>query len=167
LKKYLPALVAGFGAGVLNVVPLAKSIGCCIIIPVAAYVALLLDRRANPSDELIPTGKAISMGIMTGLFAALFGTFFDVLITLITKSNDLVASFPEMQKMIVDMPLSQQLKDQVIEMLGFVVEQIRETGFSLLYTFSILVNNLIVDIIFGLIGGLIGGKIINSRLQKS
>lgn len=59
MKKYLPSLVAGFGAGVLSVVPVLKSFACCLIVPAAAYLSIVLYQRANNLDERIETSKAI------------------------------------------------------------------------------------------------------------
>ncbi|MFC2083989.1 hypothetical protein ACFLS9_02945 [Bacteroidota bacterium] len=166
-KKYLAAFVCGFGAGVLQVVPFAKSFSCCLIIPAAAYIALILERKAFNISGKMEIKYGIILGLLTGLYAAVFGTFFDVLITFITKNNDIIATFPELQKMINEFPISENLKEEVIDMLSIVLEEIQESGFSLLYTLSILVNNLIIDSVFGLIGGLIGVQIINSRLSKT
>jgi hypothetical protein len=165
LKKYLSAFVCGFGAGVLTIVPVAKSFSCCLLIPIAAYFALLLDRKANPIDGKILFKKAIVLGLLTGLYAALFGTVFDIIITFITKNNDLVAGFPELQKMIMDFPVSEEVRNQVMDLLSSVINQISETGFSFIYFITILLNNLIVYTIFGMIGGLVGAQIINSRIK--
>ena len=165
MKKYLSAFVCGFGAGVLTIVPVAKSFSCCLLIPIASYLALLLDRKANPIDGKILFKKAIVLGLLTGLYAALFGTVFDIIITFITKNNDLVAGFPELQKMIMDFPVSEEVRNQVMDLLSSVINQISETGFSLIYFITILLNNLIVYTIFGMIGGLVGAQIINSRIK--
>jgi hypothetical protein len=45
-------------------------------------------------------------------------------------------------------------------------DQITETGFSLLYSISVIFSNLFIDTIFGIIGGLVGAQILNNRNQK-
>lgn len=165
IKKYLSAFVAGFGAGVLQVVPVAKSFSCCLIIPAAVFIALLLDRRANRITEKTTTRRAITIGVLTGLYAALFGSFFDIFITLVTKNNDIIAAFPELQKMILSFPVSEAIKTEVLKLFESVRSEILNSGFSPLYTFSVLVNNFIIDTIFGLIGGLIGVQIVNARFS--
>lgn len=167
MNRYLPALVTGFAAAVLSVVPIVKSFTCCLIIPFAAYLALVLDQRANRKYEHISPGHAVFIGIFTGLFAALFSTSLELIITAITKSNDLVEGFGSMQNMINSFPLDRQLKQQVIDLMAGIVNEIKTSGFSLLYTITLLFNNLIVNVIFGLAGALIGRQIINSRLNKS
>ncbi len=167
MKKHLPALVAGFGAGVLQVVPIIKSFSCLIIMPLAGIFALVLYQKSNKIITPISTQKAVVIGLMTGVFAGLFGTFFEILITFITKSNDLVYVVNDLYAFIEEFPVDQTVKSQVIELTESVVNSIKTTGFSFLYSFSVLVNNLIINPIFGLIGALIGLKFINSKIQQN
>jgi len=167
LKKYLSPLIVGFGAGVLSIVPVAKSFGCCLIIPVAAFIALLLEQKANNDYSKIEIKQGLLFGLLTGLYAALFGTILDFFITFITKNNDIVATYSELQKVINQFPISENLKDNVMNILGNVVESIRTSGISLIYTFSVLVNNLVLNSVFGMLGGIIGAQILNSRNQKN
>ena len=102
MKKFLSPLIVGFGAGVLSIVPVAKSFGCCLIIPVAAFIALLLEQKANNDFSKIEIKKGLIFGLLTGLYAALFGSVFDFFITFVTKNNDLVATYSELQKIIYD-----------------------------------------------------------------
>lgn len=167
MRKYLSAFVVGFGAGVMQVVPVAKSFACCIIIPMSAYFALTLDQRANKTiNQIMPVSRAAIIGLLTGIYAAIFGSFFDVFITFITKNNDIIAVFPEFQRMLDGFPVTQALKDEVLNLYSAVIDQIRNSGFSLLYSLSIFFNNLIINSIFGLIGGVVGVQIINSRTRK-
>lgn len=156
----------GFGAGVIQVVPIAKSFSWCLIVPVAAFLALLLDQKSNSSYERINVSKAVMIGLLTGFWAALFGSFFDVFITFITKSNDIIGAYMQINKMIAQFPFDKAVKKDVSDLLQQVVTQIRTTGFSFLYTVSILLNNFIFDTIFGVIGGLLGMKIINTRNDR-
>ena len=167
MKKYLSPLIVGFSAGVLSIVPVAKSFGCCLIIPIAAFIALLLDQKAKNDYSKIEIKKGLIFGLFTGLYAALFGSVFDFFITFVTKNNDIVATFSELQKVITEFPISEALKEDVMIILGGVVESIKDTGFSLLYTLSVLVNNTILNSVFGMLGGIIGAQILNSRSQKN
>lgn len=166
MKKYLPSLVAGFGAGVLSVVPLLKSFSCCLIIPVAAYFSIVLYQRANNLNEKIETGRAVFLGVFTGLFAALFATTFEVFITLFTKHNDLIEAFGSMQTMINNFPIDETVKQQVIDLMSGIVKDLQTTGFSIIYTITLLLNNMLVYTIFGLVGGVIGVQIINSKYNS-
>ncbi len=166
MRKYISPFICGFGAGVLQVVPVAKSLACCFIVPLAAFLSLYLELKANPSSEQIQLKKGLIFGLLTGLFAALFGSFFDIFITLITKNNDIVATFPELQKMINGFPLSEELKNEVLRLFNNVRREILQYGFSPLYTVSVIINNLVINSIFGMIGGLVGVQAINSKLKN-
>ena len=164
----MSAIVCGFGAGVMQVVPVAKSFTCCLIIPFAVFIAIILDRKANniPDNELTETRKAITIGVFTGLFAAIFGSFFELFITFITKNNDIIAAFPQLQDMINSFPLNEQVRQDIIDLFQFIIDDIKNHGFSLLYASSVIINNFIVNTLFGLFGGLISVQIINSRISK-
>lgn len=163
MRKNLSAFVVGFGAGVIQVVPVAKSFSCCLILPAAAVLALSLEQKSTGDYSPITFQRAAITGILTGLWAALFGTFFDLFITFITHTNDVVGAYGELQKMISSFPLDETVKKQVSALLNGVITQIKETGFSALYAFSALINNLILDTLFAFIGGVIGMRILNSR----
>jgi hypothetical protein len=47
-----------------------------------------------------------------------------------------------------------------------IVKDIQTTGFSIIYSITLLLNNLIVYTIFGLVGGVIGVQIINSKYKS-
>jgi len=166
VKKYLSAFVVGFGAGVIQVVPVAKSFACCLIIPAASVIALSLHQKANKYPYPIEFRQAAIIGLLTGIWAALFGTFFDVFITFITKNNDVIASFGQLQKMIASFPFDKTVKKEVTSLLSQIVKEISTTGFSLLYTISVAFNNFIVDSIFGFVGGIIGMRILNMKNEN-
>ena len=167
MKKYLPAIVAGFGAGVLHVVPIAKALTCCLVIPLAAVAAIMLEQKANKLFGDFDLKRGAILGVLTGIFAALFGSFFDLFITFVTRSNDIILAFNELTEMVDTIPVPQHVKEEALALMKSVGESIKEDGFSGLYTFSILFNNLLVDSIFGLIGGLVGTKVLNSRNAKN
>ncbi|MBU1100071.1 MAG: hypothetical protein KKA84_06670 [Bacteroidetes bacterium] len=168
MKKYLSSLVCGFGAGVIQIVPVAKSFTCCLIVPAAAVLAIILDRKANNLSltEKIPMQKGLMIGLVAGLFAAFFGSTFELLITFITKSNDIIFSLPELQKMIGELPLSPEFTKEISDLFYLMADEIKESGFSVIYTVSVLFNNFITSTIFGLLGGLIGTQILNSRISR-
>lgn len=166
MKKYISAFISGFGAGVLQIVPTVKNFSCCLIIPVASYIAIILERRASGSTERMSTKRGLMIGLVTGLYAALFGSLFEILITFITHSNDFIFAFSELQKAMNQIPLDETLKKEVLTMIGKVAQDIQSTGFSVLYTFSIIINNFIINPIFGMIGGIISVQIINSRINS-
>ncbi len=167
MKKYISPIICGFGAGVLQIVPFIKSFSCCLILPLAVFLSLLLDQKANKSKERIPMSKAVVFGLFTGLFAALFGSAFEILVTFITRQNDVILAFPEMQRMIEGFPVTPEIKKDVLDILHTVRYELMNYGFSWIYTFSILINGLIVNTVFGIVGGLIGAQILNSKNKSS
>jgi len=166
LNKYLPAIVAGFGAGVLHVVPLTKALTCCLVVPIAAVAAIMLEQKAYNLTGDFDLKRGAILGLLTGIFAAMFGSFFDIFITLLTKNNDIIVAFNQISEMVDSFPVPGNVKNEVISLMKSVVDSIKEDGFSGLYAISIIFNNLIVDSIFGLIGGLAGTKILNSRNSR-
>lgn len=104
---------------------------------------------------------------MTGLYAALFGSFLEIFITFITKQNDIIATFPELQRMVNNFPVSPEIKTEVLNLFQNVRTDILANGFSILYTFSVLANNFIVNTIFGAVGGMVGAQVINSRINNN
>ena len=106
-----------------------------MILPLAAFISLLLDQRATKIFEKIPMKKALLFGLYTGLFAALFGSVLEIVITLITKHNDVIASFTDLQRIVQNLPLSEEIKKEVLNIFQSVREDILKNGFSILYTF--------------------------------
>ena len=161
-KTYLPSLVAGFGAAVLSTVPGVREFGCCLIVPLAVLTAMLLYKKTLSEDNIISVNTGLLIGFLTGLFAALFSTFFDILITLFTRTNDFVETLPQTKEVLESFNFGEAAK-QTLQLMNEMANQITSTGFSLLYVIFILISNLIVDSIFGLLGGLLGRIIVNRR----
>lgn len=159
MKNKLATLICGFGAGVLQITPIIKSFTCCLIIPAAAVLALYLDQKATKSIEKLEIKKAVIFGLLTGLFAAVFGSFFELMITFITRTNDIVNSINQIQEFYNSM--NNPMLTDAVNLILKISEEIQATGFSVLYTIIILVNNFLVNPIFGLLGGLLGYKLIN------
>ena len=135
--------------------------------PLAAFLSLVLEQRAANDYSKFPMKKAVKFGLITGLYAALFGSVFDIIITLITKQNDVIAMFPELQRMINSFPITADLKNEVLRLFQNVRSEILAYGFSPFYTASVILNNLIVNTIFGIVGGLIGAQIINRKINNT
>lgn len=161
-KKYLSALVCGFGAAVLTTIPGIQSIGCCLLAPVASVVAIYLYKKSQTGLIKIQTGNGILLGLLTGIFAALFASGFEIIITYITRTSDLVTSMPEAERVVKDMNLGPAAEES-LEVLKQMVSEIQSKGFSFLYAFLITTTNLITYSIFGMLGGLIGTAVINKR----
>jgi|SRR5690554_3517815 len=164
-KQNIAPFVCGFGAAVLSIVPGLKSFTCCLIVPFAAFFSLFLEKKINKDEQLIDYRKAVTFGLLTGLFSALFSTLFDTLLTLLTHTNDFVVTLPDTLRLISDYQLG-LFMDETINVLKSMAEQIKQTGFSAFYTFTILVSNLLINTVFGLIGGLIGMNYLNKKMSQ-
>ncbi|WP_337865828.1 DUF4199 family protein [Ignavibacterium sp.] len=162
MKKYLPAFITGFAAAVLSIVPGIKSFSCCLIVPGAVILALILDQKVNKNFERIQIGKAVMFGFMTGIFATIFITAFDLLITFITKTNDFVEALPQSEALIKEFKFG-PMAEQSLKLMKQMAKEIQRTGFSGLYLFILLISNFITNTIFGIIGGLVGMGLLNKR----
>ncbi len=165
-KIYISPLVCGFAAAVISIVPGLKPVACCLIVPAASFFSLYLDQKINKINKPITSRQAITFGLLTGLFAALFATSFDVLLTLITRTNEFVETFPETEKLIRNYNLG-LLAEETIKALRSMLNDIKNSGFSILYLLAMLFSNLFTNTIFGLIGGLLGMNYLNKRRFKA
>jgi hypothetical protein len=161
-NKYLPSIVTGFGAAVLSTIPGIKNLNCCLIIPAAAFLSIYLYNKSTGNDSPIKLNKALSYGLITGLIAASFSSLFDILITYITHSNDLVVGLEQTEEMMQELKLG-SLIDASMEMMRTMVKEIEATGFSALYTVMITISNFFIFSIFGMLGGLLGMAVLNKR----
>lgn len=162
MKKYLPTFITGFGAAVLSIVPGIKSFSCCLIVPGAVILAMILDQKVNKSIERISIGKAIMFGFMTGLFATIFITALDTLITFISKTNDFVEALPQSESIIRELKFG-PMAEESLKLMKQMGKEIQRTGFSPLYVFILFVSNFFTNTIFGIIGGLVGMGLLNKR----
>ena len=161
-NKYLPALVCGFGTGVLTTIPGVESLACCLLVPIASIISVRLYKKANNEIVKLNTGTGVILGLLTGIFAAAFASIFEVLLTYITRTNDLVVGYPQAEEVIRDLNLGNAAK-QSLELLKKMISDIKTKGFSFLYTAIITFSNLLTYSIFGILGGVIGTAIINKR----
>lgn len=149
---FLPSLLAGFSAGVLSSVPGIKSFSCCLLVPLCAFFAVYLFRKSTGSGN-ISFGQSAGIGILTGVFAALFGTAIETIMTLITRTNEFVETLPQTEIAIKNLNLG-PIFDNTFEIMKQMGKEIRTTGFSLFYTLGILFSNLIVYSVFAFLGAI-------------
>lgn len=166
MKKYLPTFITGFAASVLSIVPGIKNLSCCLIVPGAVILALILDQKVNKNSERIQINKAVMFGILTGLFATLFITALDVLITFITRTNDFVEALPQSEVLIKELNFG-PMAEESLKMIKQMANEIQKNGFSFLYLLILFTSNFITNSIFGLIGGLVGMGLLNKRKMDS
>lgn len=161
-NKLSPAIVCGFGAAVLSTIPGIKSLGCCIILPAATILSLYFYLRITLFEQSISVKSAIFFGLITGLSSALISVIFEVMITYIFHSNDLVQSITEVEILLNSYNLG-EIGNETVKILRNMGKEITVNGFSPLYTTFLLFNNVIINSIFGIIGGLIGMSIFNKK----
>jgi hypothetical protein len=161
-KKYISALVCGFAAAVLSIIPGLESIACCLFVPVASGFAVALYKKSSSEINRINTGTGVLIGLLTGIVAALLAVLFEMILTYITKTNDLIVAMPDSEKMIKDMNLG-PTAEEALNLLRRMVNEIQTTGFSFFYLIIITIMNLITYTIFGILGGVVGTVIINKR----
>jgi len=160
--KLSAALVCGFGAAVLETVPGIKSIGCCLLLPGAVVLSLYFYLRLTSYEERITTNTAVVMGLITGIVAALFSVSFEALSTFLFKTNDFVASLPQVTIVLNSFNLGDVGKE-TIAILQTMSKEIMTTGFSVTYLFFLLFNNLIINVVFGIVGGFVGLSLLNKK----
>jgi len=165
IKKYLPTLVCGFGAAVLSTVPGIKNFSCCLLVPAAAVISILLDKKITNSNEKVLLGKSIGFGFLTGLFATLFITTFEMLLTFFTRSNDFIQSLPQTELIMRQWDLGPMV-DESLKLIKSVSKDIQKNGFSFIYLLMILSSNFIVNSIFGMLGGALGMSLANRKYRE-
>ena len=164
-KKYLPTLVCGFGAAVLSTVPGIKNFSCCLLVPAAAAISILLDKKITHSNEKVSISKSLGFGFLTGIFATIFITTFEMLITFFTKSNDFIEALPQTEMIMRQWNLG-PLVDESLKLIKTVAKEIEKNGFSVVYLLMILSSNFIVNSIFGMIGGALGMSFANRKARE-
>ena len=164
-KKYLPTLVAGFGAAVLSTVPGIKNFSCCLLVPGAAAISILLDKRITNNFEKTNLGKGLGFGLLTGMFATFFITIFEMLVTYFAKTNDFIESIPQSEMVIRQWDLG-PLVDESLKMMKSVAKEIRKDGFSFTYLLMIFSSNFLINSIFGMIGGALGVSLANRKSKE-
>jgi hypothetical protein len=161
---FLPALVAGFAAGVASIVPVLSNLSCCIMIPLASFFAMYLYNRAS-GRYYIEFRHASAIGILTGITSAVFATFFLVLLSYINKTNDFVDNLPQTEIAIQELELG-PIFQQSFELMKHMGKEIKETGFSLFFTIGMLFSNLIVNTVFGFLGAILARNFFNRRTRQ-
>jgi len=161
-NKQLSALVCGFGAAVFTIIPGIESVACCLLIPVASIISIWLYKKSHSELSRIQTGTGVILGLFTGLFAALFASGFEIILTYVTRSNDLILAMPQTEDLIKGMNLGPAAEESLKLMRGM-IDEIQSKGFSVLYTVLITLSNLLTYSIFGMLGGALGVTIINKK----
>jgi Na+-driven multidrug efflux pump len=158
---FLPSLIAGFSVGVLSFIPGFKNLGCCFLLPVAAFIAVYLYKKSSNTD-FIEFKSALKIGLLTGIISALFSTAFEVVLTLLTRTNDFVETLPQAEIAFQEWELGGMFEN-TLELMRRMGREIRETGFSFLYTVFLLITNMIVNPVFAFLGAVTARAFFNRK----
>jgi len=158
-KRFLPALVCGFGVAVISIIPIIQAMSCCLFTPLAGGLGVYLVFKQSHLDEgfRLKSSEAMIMGLLIGLISGVFDAVFQSVIIAVSKTNpvdDAIFIIKEYVK-ITDIP------DIILDM----AKEIEEKRFSLMLTISIFLTNFIVNTIFAAIGGLIGISMIKRKFN--
>lgn len=164
--KYSPALVTGFGTAALTTIPGFKDFACCLLLPAAAVLSLYLDQRINNFENRISAGHAVLFGLFTGIFAALFGTTFELFITYLTKNHEIVILLPQIEIAIAELNLG-EAAEHSINLIRNIVKEITTTGFSYTLTSLLFFSNMFIYMLFGMLGGLFGLTLLNKKFHNN
>lgn len=164
-RKYSAAIVCGFGASVLSIVPGLKDLTCCLLVPASAILAVFLDQRLLKNFEKIKSSSGIIIGLLTGLAAAFFVTSLDLLMTFVSHNNEFVKSLPQTELILREWNLGPGT-DEALSLLKQMAKDIRQTGFSVIYLIVVLISNLFTLSVFGLLGGALGTALFNKRIDR-
>ncbi len=162
-KKYSPAFVCGFGAAVFIILPgIDKALGCCLFVPFATGISLILYKKINHSTEKISGENALLFGLFTGISAAVFATFFDSLLTYFLHTNEFVEAIPQTEALLKSLNMGEAANETLNIIKGIAVD-IKANGISFLYTFILLIGDLFMFSIFGILGGFLSMYLINKK----
>lgn len=155
-SKLVPALIGGSVIGVLSTVPIINmgNCLCCMWILLGGFLGAYLYKRELPPGQEFPSGEGALVGLLSGIFGALFGTFLSYLFMAFGGFNpgqEIIQNFLASRG-----DLSPELED--------FLENIQDGGgISPVFVFVGLFFSLIIDSIFGTIGGIIGAAVFKNR----
>ena len=157
-SKLIPALIGGCVMGVLSTIPIINmgNCLCCMWILLGGAVGVYFYQRDFPPGSTFTSGDGAIVGLLSGIFGALFSTFLGYFFMAIGDFNpakDILEGLLESRG---------DLSPEVEELL----EDLQDSGFiSPFFVFIGFFFNLIIDALFGTIGGVIGAAIFGKRKQ--
>jgi len=155
-SKLTPALAGGAVMAVLSSVPII-SIGnciCCLWILLGGAVAVIIYNRGLPEGQSVNGGEGAVLGLLAGIFGALFGTILSYLFMSLGDmgmTKNILRGIMERQN-----DLSPELENFL---RNFEEGRAFSPGFILISLFA----SLFVNIVFGALGGLIGASLFKKK----
>jgi hypothetical protein len=173
-SKVRAAVIGGAIMAATSVIPYLSFINCacCAGIMLGGLLAVFFYIKGLPKDEPpLETKYGVLLGAFAGLFGALFETFITVMIIKIFSSEYFEGIYNEFQKSIDQMESNGQqvpaILTQVRDSFVLFIQEIKETGFSVVLTIVMLLFNTFKNMLFGLLGGLIGVYVLQRRSKTS
>jgi len=145
--KLAPALIGGSVMAVLSWIPVIAmgNCLCCMWILLGGAAGAFWYRKKSPPGASISGGEAAMVGLLSGIFGALFHTFLTYAFLAVTGLN-----------------LGQGFLETLIDNAGTIPAEIedlllelREEGMSPLFVFAGLFISIIVNSLFGMIGAIL------------
>ena len=165
-NKYFPTFVVAFAIGIINIIPVLKNLVCFFILPLGIYISFIFSAKLNKTEFPIKYTEGVIFGIFVGLFTSLWSSFFEIVIIFFTRSHDMLNNIPYLELTIKQMNLD-AFAAQTIELLKHFADEIRNTGFSFLFSLFLLFNYMFSYLLFGIIASLILTPIINKKYGKT
>lgn len=153
--KLVPALIGGGVIGLLSAVPIINfgNCLCCMWVLLGGFLAAYFYQKEFPEGVPFQSADGVLVGLLAGVFGALFGTFlnyFFVAVTGMEYGRDFFEGIMESG----DIPV------EVEDLVGGLFED----GFlSPFFVFIQLLFSIVIDGLFGLIGGAIGASVFKKK----
>lgn len=155
-SKLVPALIGGCVMAILSNVPIVNmgNCLCCMWVILGGFIAAYLYQKDLPEGQPFNPGDGAIIGLLAGVFGALFGTLISVLFMAIGDFHP----FNQIMEGLLDYrgDLSAEL-EQILEDIQY------GEGFTPFFVVMALFFSLIIDCIFGLLGGIIGAAVFKKK----
>ena len=155
-SKLVPALIGGSVIGVLSVVPLVNmgNCLCCMWVVLGGAVGAYFYWRELPPERVFSSGEGAVVGLLSGVFGALFGTFLGYFFMAVVGFN------PAQEFLQTLLESGWDISPEVEEALEVLQDR---GGVSPFFVFAGLFFSLIIDSLFGAVGGIIGAALFRKR----
>ncbi len=158
-SKLVPALIGGSIIAVLSTVPIIN-VGnclCCMWVILGGFIACYLYSRDFKEGQILSGGDGALVGLLAGVFGALFGTFLSYFFMA-------VADYNPGREFIRSLLQSRQ---DIPPMLEQFLRSIEESGtINPVLALIDFFFSLIIDSIFGMIGGIIGASFFKKKGEE-
>ena len=157
-SKLIPALIGGAVIAVLSTFPIisAGNCLCCMWVLGGGFLAVYLYKKDLPKDSEMSQGDALLLGLIAGVFGALFATLINYFFLAIGFKPGM-AFLESVLKSRQD--ISPEIKDMLNTLRG-------ESFIGPMLILFQLVVKLVIYSVFGMLGGVIGGAVFNKKQKE-